>query len=51
MLPSRMCERIEGFHTKLDSASEEVVKKCRKCKTKLFSQEVNYASKGGASIV
>jgi hypothetical protein len=47
----RKHERIEGFHTKLNSVCEEIVGKCKKCKVKPRSKEVNYASRRGASPI
>ncbi len=49
MFSSRKHERIEGFHTKPDSVSEEIVGKCKKCGVKPQSKEVSSARREGAS--
>jgi hypothetical protein len=48
---SRRHERIEGFHTKPNSTNEKVVGKCRKCRAKLPSKEIDYACKEGISPI
>jgi len=48
---SRRHQRIEGFHAKLFSTSEETVGKCRKCGVEPPSKEVDYAHKEGMSLI
>jgi hypothetical protein len=48
---SRKHERIEGFHTKPNSASEKIVGKCKKCRIEPPFKEINYARREGASPI